>query len=241
MMRQIMLPMAFLGGFLTAVIIGIKMVGIMNMLLISKVLMLNVAFALGKLMVGKALWLHKSQHGHHHHDPWASSYSSPPLLLDRNDDDDLTPYEKLKQNQPIHSTFNQQPSYFISPPQQYPMVLGAQPLTLQPQVAPTNFQPQMSFIQRSPYQMHPTVDNLSFSQDNLLSGHKTRLYYNQQQPQQVTKMTPVELDQFLTNTLSRLPNKNAKSDNSNNNLVRKKRKLSFDQQHRYVNLLRPFS
>lgn len=229
MMRQMMMPIAFLGGFLTAVIIGIKMIGLMNMLLISKVLMLNVAFAFGKLMVGKALLLHhgKNQnHYHSHNDLWGSpsphlnSYGS--SILERNDDS----FEKdlSFSNQ---FTGHQLPPYFMSPQQQkYPMQVAAT----------TSYQPQPQNPYKL-YQLQQQADNLSFSKDNLLSGYKTRLYNNHQPQVTVLKpsMTPAELDQLLTNTLNRISSdKTARSDN----LIRTKRKSSHDR--RYPNLLRPF-
>lgn len=51
-MRKILLPLAFLGGFLTALIIGIKITGVFNMILISGVLMLQLAVLIGKLLYG---------------------------------------------------------------------------------------------------------------------------------------------------------------------------------------------
>lgn len=241
MMRQMMMPIAFLGGFLTAVIIGIKMIGLMNMLLISKVLMLNVAFAFGKLMVGKALWLHhgKQSSYHGHNDLWGSpshylnSYA--PSILERSYDS-----SEKDQQPPFTNQFSGQelPSYFMSPQQQqqqqYPMI---------PQVASTtNYQPQMNFIPQPQnpyklYQLQQQAENLSFSKDNLLSGYKTRLYNNNQPQVTVLKpsMTPAELDQLLTNTLTRISSDKAvRSDN----LIRTKRKTPHDQ--RYPNLLRPF-
>lgn len=230
-----MMPLAFLGGFLTAVIISIKMIGLVNMVLITKVLMLNIAFAFGKLMVGKALLLHhvkQKSHYHGHSDLWSSPYAS--SILDRNDS-----YEN--DQQPAFSnqlSGHQLPSYFMSPQQQqiqHPII---------PQVAATtSYQPQMNFIQQPQnpyklYQLQQQAENqLSFSKDNLLSGYKTRLFNNN--PPQVTvlkpSMTPVELDQLLTNTLTRISSdKTARSDN----LIRAKRKSSHDR--RYPNLLRPF-
>jgi hypothetical protein len=52
MIRKILLPLAFIGGFLTAIIIGIKITGAINMLLIAKVLLLQLGLVLGKIIYG---------------------------------------------------------------------------------------------------------------------------------------------------------------------------------------------
>lgn len=58
-----MLPLAFMGGFLTAIILGIKLTGTINMLLITKVLLLQVALVLGKILWGaKELLMKKHDH-----------------------------------------------------------------------------------------------------------------------------------------------------------------------------------
>lgn len=85
MMRKIMIPMVFVGGFLTAIIIGIKMIGLINMLLIGKVLLLQVAIVLGKIIYGaKDLFLHKNPpiaypvYSHQPYYPPPTSYQYPP-------------------------------------------------------------------------------------------------------------------------------------------------------------------
>lgn len=130
MMRKIMLPMAFLGGFLTAVILAIKKISIVNMLLTSSVLMLNLAFMFGKIMVSKALWFHHEKfqnQPNYHHNHWQHS------PFDRADD---YPYE---QQQPISQysgqSFNQFPPYYINPSQQYPTTYNNQPLAFHSQPA----------------------------------------------------------------------------------------------------------
>jgi hypothetical protein len=182
-MRQIMLPMAFLGGFLTAVIIGIKMIGIVNMILISKVLMLNMAFAFGKLMVGKALWFGKEKFLGHHH----SSYWEPPTYLDRLDEQAAIDQYQEK------STFpNKNVNYYLRKPQQYypadystPQLIAMQP--------PPYFQPQINPPQHNLYKQLPTN-----YQDNSLSSYYTI-------PR--SSMSPAELDKLLTETLNKIPPK----------------------------------
>lgn len=211
-----MLPMAFLGGFLTAVIIAIKKISIVNMLLISGVLILNLAFMFGKIMVSKALWFHKfqNQHQSHHHDHWQHSMSPHHLssygsgLFDRADE---APYA-----QPTFTSsftgqnYNQIPSYFVNPPQQYPTSFGNQPLALQPQ----------------------TVLPVSMQYNRL---QKQLISNTLKQPN--SSMSPAEMDKLLTDTLARIS-----SDKSSSPLARFKRKSSAPEfNRRFINLLKPFS
>lgn len=55
--------MAFMGGLLTAVIISIKFTGLLNLLLITKVLLLQLALVLGKLIYGAKELLETKGHG----------------------------------------------------------------------------------------------------------------------------------------------------------------------------------
>jgi hypothetical protein len=89
--------MTFIGGFLTAIIIGIKITGVFNVILVTKVLMLQLALILGKMIYGlKDLFLSKREHPpvytvqpsehHYYHQPsyipsssyGSSSYGPPP-------------------------------------------------------------------------------------------------------------------------------------------------------------------
>jgi hypothetical protein len=179
-----MLPIAFLGGFLTAVIIAIKKISIVNMLLISGVLVLNLAFMFGKIMVSKALWFHHDKlqsQQHHHHDHWQQSFSSPHHssygagLFDRADDAPYAPTAFTSQFS--GQNYNQIPSYLINPPQQYPASFGNQPLALQPQtVLPLNMQ-------------------YNSLQKQLISN-------SLKQPN--SSMSPAEMDKLLTDTLARI-------------------------------------
>lgn len=75
MMRQIIVPLTFIGGFLTAIIIGIKITGVFNVILVTKVLMLQLALILGKLLYGlKDLFSGKVHHPH----PQPVYHVSPP-------------------------------------------------------------------------------------------------------------------------------------------------------------------
>ena len=62
MMRKVIIPLTFIGGFLTAIIIGIKITGVFNVILVTKVLMLQLALVLGKMIYGlKDIFLSKQQ------------------------------------------------------------------------------------------------------------------------------------------------------------------------------------
>lgn len=88
LIRQMILPMTFFGGFLTAIIFGIAKTGIINMLLIKAVLFLQMALIIGKLVYGaKELFSHKStaheivyypqpQPSSHYGSPPSSSYGA---------------------------------------------------------------------------------------------------------------------------------------------------------------------
>lgn len=210
MMRQLLLPIAFLGGFLTAVIIAIKKISILNMLLISGVLMLNLAFMFGKIMVSKALWFHHDKfqsHPHHHHDHWQhsisphyNSYGS--SILERADD------PSYAQQQPAFSFSGQNnyqtPPYFVNPPQQYPTTFGNQPLALQPQtVLPVNYN-------RLQKQLIASAPSSSYS--------------------------PAEMDKLLTDTLARISSDKSKSPLTRF----KRKTSAEISNRRYINLLRPF-
>jgi hypothetical protein len=62
LMRKVIVPMTFIGGFLTAIIIGIKITGVFNVILVTKVLMLQLALILGKIIYGlKDVFIGKHQ------------------------------------------------------------------------------------------------------------------------------------------------------------------------------------
>jgi hypothetical protein len=149
MMRNILLPAAFLGGFLTAVIIGIKVIGVMNMILISKVLMLNLGIFIGKLFIAKAGWFDKSQNHFHNHYQSSSyplghpTYSESLFSHSRADDFsrkfEPTTFHTNPQQLPQH--YNQLPVLFSNTPQQQQQQLFPTTFIQSP---PTNFQPQMN-------------------------------------------------------------------------------------------------
>lgn len=85
MIRNILLPVAFIGGFLTAIILGIKMIGLVNMFLISKLLALNLAVVVGKLVYAK-----KELASNHYH---FSPYHSPSYGFDHRIDQNF-PYAR---------------------------------------------------------------------------------------------------------------------------------------------------
>ncbi|KAL7050986.1 hypothetical protein ACKWTF_004282 [Chironomus riparius] len=67
MMKNILLPVAFIGGFLTAVIFSIKAIGIVNLFLISSLVALNLAVIVGKLIYAKKIGHGASQTHYHSH------------------------------------------------------------------------------------------------------------------------------------------------------------------------------
>lgn len=77
MMRKIMLPLVFMGGFLTAVILSIKFTGLINMILITKVLLLQIALVLGKLAYGAKELFSKFTQPHAYYIPVATHGEHP--------------------------------------------------------------------------------------------------------------------------------------------------------------------
>lgn len=126
-----MLPLAFIGGFMTAVIFSIKFTGLINMLLLKKVLLLQMALILGKIIYAAKELLTAKHHSPtsffpvyvpSHSDDHYGSFSHKTAYLSHPDDD-----------------FNQQPSYYS---RQSP-TLHSQPQFNQPTKYPLNFnQPQ---------------------------------------------------------------------------------------------------
>ncbi len=149
------------------------------MLLTGSVLMLNLAFMFGKIMVGKALWLYKLK-GHHH------SHGD---LFDRADDLSYDPYSSAAYGQQAFSTqfpghnYNSISPYFISPPQQFPTSHGYFPPAILPSYH-NNLNKQFnsnSLLERS----------LSKSEmDKLLTDTLARL-----SPKNLNSITPVERPQ----------------------------------------------
>lgn len=164
-----MLPLAFIGGFMTAVIFSIKFTGLINMLLIKKVLLLQMALILGKLIYGaKELFTAKYQsspsfypvyfpsHSEDHHHHGSFSHKTAYLSLP---DDDFNP-------QP--SYYSQQSHAFDSQPQfnqrtSYPLSFN------QPQ---PNIQSQWKFGQTGSFDGIPlqVPQNIQFNQP-LNQGH----------------------------------------------------------------------
>lgn len=227
MMKNILLPVAFIGGFLTAVILGIKVIGVINMILIAKVLMLNLAFLLGKLIFGKVLL---TGHGHY---PMYYGYSGHTLANRRYDNDfpfgrnfytpqSTFPYE-------IPQNFLNQPPSIIRQQQQQP---------------PSNFmlQPQMNLVEPHLYSsfkmqaIQPPnnqqyFDNLLNDQQRL-SNENTMINVNENQHLKST-LSPMEMERLLTDALSRISEASTSVP-----FVRYKRK---SPNHQSINLLKPIS
>lgn len=162
MMRKIIVPLTFIGGFLTAIIIGIKITGVFNVILVTKVLMLQLALILGKLLYGlKDLFASKHQHPqpvynvsppqpHYYHEPAyipygtnygsfdGSSYGSHPHSSSyaSSREDGLTSLNSVRYLQSLNSPqFNHAINKLPSfdSPQQY---FQPQPKFGQPQISP---------------------------------------------------------------------------------------------------------
>lgn len=99
-----MLPLAFFGGFMTAVILSIKFTGLINMLLIKKVLLLQMALILGKIIYGAKELLTAKQH--------ATSSFFPVYLPSHSDDHHGSFSHKNAYINHPDDDFTQQPSYF---------------------------------------------------------------------------------------------------------------------------------
>lgn len=171
MMKNILLPVAFIGGFLTAVIFSIKAIGIVNLFLISSLLALNLAVIVGKLVYAKKLGHGASQtHYHSHFNQQQPSYPSYPAYIPYGSHpgggysssyahsrvDDGLPFGRNFDNQPTfepkESFSNQIPAFQNqaslnfnqqSINSQYPTALNS---LQEPQEPPSYFQPQMNEI-----------------------------------------------------------------------------------------------
>ncbi|KAG5678672.1 hypothetical protein PVAND_008324 [Polypedilum vanderplanki] len=115
--RKLLVPAAFLAGFLTAVILGILIIGVINMLLVAGVLILNLAVILGKLFYAK---MEKYGHHGHHHRPYeygsyayADSRADAGLPFPRNFNSPSFP----GQFQPNFNSFPGQPNFNSFPGQ----------------------------------------------------------------------------------------------------------------------------
>lgn len=178
MMRKILIPLTFLGGFLTAVIISIKIIGVMNMILISKLLVLNLAIFFGKLLFVKHQNYGNPQNHYHNHYPTYPSYppqtvhhhphshygsSYPSYGVSRADSSEFErkvftipqstfPHDyQPKFNKLPLRMFNPQPPPSFTPQQQYyPTSFDDHQQQFQINQPPTNIQPQLIY-QRSDF------------------------------------------------------------------------------------------
>lgn len=183
---------------MTAVIISIKMTGLINMLMIKKVLLLQMAIILGKLIYGfKELLMHK-QDNHH-------SYASPPQAY----------YIPVSHNS--YGGWNSreddvQSNYYsgANQPQNYP---------LRPQVGPySGYAPQASQQVREasqfsqPHYQGRTHDytgssNLESVDSRILdeNGSNNQLYYDLSRPAStINSLSPQEMTKLLSDTLARV-------------------------------------
>jgi hypothetical protein len=191
MIRKIMLPLAFIGGFMTAVILAIKMTGLINMLMIKKVLLLQMAIVLGKLIYGfKELLLNKHDH---------QSYASPPQAY-------YIPVSNGHGGGWSSREDDTQPGYYNQQPN-YPLAYG------RPQTVPfSGYSPQASHqVRTAPlfsqsYNQGRTHDYESIDNQVLgESGSHNQLYYDLSRPAStIDSLSPQEMTKLLSDTLARV-------------------------------------
>ena len=144
MIRKMMLPLTFMGGFLTAVILSIKFTGLINMVLISKVLMLQMALVLGKIIYGAKEFFNKFSYPQPYYIPVAHREHSHGYSHSK--DDDLYPEPSNLYGQrfpsPLSLRFGLQHQPQFNQPINYPINRRQ------------NFQPQLNFgqPQSSPFE-----------------------------------------------------------------------------------------
>lgn len=109
MIRKMILPMAFLGGFMTAIILFIKVTGVINMLLLIKVLLLQKAMVLGKVLWGM-FSIFKSKYEGHHESP---KYYPYPVYIPHETHGESS-YAGAYSDAHSRKDYNHQPSLFYS-------------------------------------------------------------------------------------------------------------------------------
>lgn len=206
-----MLPLAFIGGFMTAVILSIKMTGLINMLMIKKVLLLQMAIILGKLIYGFKELLMK-HHGHYQHE----SYASPPqayyIPISHGHGHGHGWNSREDEYQPnFYPGYNQQPSYQLGFSQ-----------------AQANYSPQASQQVRTapqyaqPYNQgrnHDYSDTSYESPDNRISsesGSYNQLRQDLSRPAStLDSMSPQEMTRILSDAIARVSARTTPSPVSN--------------------------
>lgn len=188
---------------MTAVIFSIKITGIVNMLLISKVLLLQLGIVLGKIVYGaKDLLLNK--HGHHeppqaYYIPVSHGYSHGSSYASSREDDSVPNFYANQQliNSPGvygQPQFNQHMNYPISFSQPQPM---PQPQTgLFSGSAPKQIRSTPQFTQ--PYYQGRTHDASSSSYEMAENAISQELGALQ------STLSPQEMTQLLTDAIARM-------------------------------------
>lgn len=212
--RQLLIPMAFFGGFMTAIIKAIFFTGLLNMKLLAVGVMLKLGLIIGKLLyASKIAFSSGDKHGSsypqfqafpavfypipvpsqsHSHDWHSSNYGSE---LHRSDENlyeaqqskyQHIPYQQAPQ--PIYKQ-NQQPVYQQT--QQY-------------------YQPQQSYQQptyQQPLLQQPTYQSHSQQSSNELFKEKTSLVngnYFDDTKASLSALTPIEMTKILSEAIAKI-------------------------------------
>lgn len=212
-----MLPMVFMAGFLTAVIFSIKFTGLINMLLISKVLLLQVALVLGKVLYGAKELFNKFSYPQPYYIPIAHGEHSHSQAYSHSRDDVFYP-------QATNNYYQQLP-----PPLNFPSAYQDQPQFNQPinyAINPSqNLQPHLNFGQpqsglfdgismQTPQRIRsyqsqqfsqPNYQDRSYNSVSDTSHSFLDITPSAEKPQSTTKsLTPQEMTQLLANAIAQV-------------------------------------
>lgn len=214
MVRKIMLPLTFMAGFLTAVIFSIKFTGLINMILISKVLMLQLALVLGKIIYGAKEFLNKFSHPQPYYFPVAHREHSYGYSHSKDGDLYQEPSNLYGQRypSPLSSRFGLQQQPQFNQPINYPI---SRRQSFQPQL---NFdRPQSSPFEgismQTPHQIQ-TSQSQQFSQPyyqdrsqiyDTLESRLTTENHSGEAPSAMkpqNSLSPSEMTQLLSDTIA---------------------------------------
>lgn len=213
-MRKIMLPLAFIGGFLTAIILFIKTTGVINMLLLIKVLLLQMALVLGKIVwAAKELLIKKHQHGGSYYPmpvyvPIAqqeSSHSHHGSLFDHRRGDALSnsfynpqpDYNHQASNQPInYRQYFDQPQVNSKPQRDFGQPQSGSSIGISPQQQ-IQFNQPFTRLRSHDSERFETLDNRILYEPEAQSVVR--------QPQNAaSSLSPHEMTKILSDALARL-------------------------------------
>lgn len=212
MIRKIMLPLAFMGGFLTAIILGIKLTGTINMLLITKVLLLQLLLVLGKIIWGAKELLMKK----HEHYPQPFYYPIPheshaySSSFDHSRDDSLNHHSSYYYGQqPFNQPSSSQHQPQITQPMNYLPIQSFQPQSNlgQPQSSLFNGYSPTTQNHSPPYYQDHHSNNLE-TLETRLTGERVDVPSALQlfgRPQSTSNpMTPQQMTQLLQDAIAQM-------------------------------------